>query len=70
MKTTTEPHENMRRERDNLRRLLGEVLAYAELGKRYDGNGKAACVRIFNLLTKYRNLHTKRNSLPKTIWRK
>ena len=59
MKTTTEPHENMRRERDNLRRLMGEVLAYAELGKRYDGNGKAACVRIFNLLTKYQNLNSK-----------
>jgi hypothetical protein len=56
---TTEPHENMRRERDNLRRLVGEVLAYAELGKRYDGNGKAACIRIFNLITKYRDLHTK-----------
>lgn len=56
---TTEPHENMRRERDNLRRLVGEVLAYAELGKRYDGNGKAACIRIFNLISKYRDLHTK-----------
>ena len=56
---TTEPHENMRRERDNLRRLMGEVLAYAELGKRYDGNGKAACIRIFNLISKYRDLHTK-----------
>ena len=54
-----EPHENMRRERDNLRRLVGEVLAYAELGKRYDGNSKAACIRIFNLIIKYRDLHTK-----------
>lgn len=56
---SSDHHENMRRERDNLRRLMGEVLAYAELGKRYDGNGKAACVRIFNLITKYKNLHTK-----------
>jgi hypothetical protein len=56
---TTEPHENVRRERDNLRRLVGEGLAYAELGKRYNGNGKAACIRIFNLISKYRDLHTK-----------
>lgn len=54
---TAPPDEAIRRDRDNLRRLLGEVLAFAELGVRDNGNGKAACVRVFNLITKYKNLH-------------